>query len=239
MNGTAHAIEQHPDDGILLRFVDGECEAGERADVSAHLAACLTCHARLDAFRSLSTAVSRHLGGDQEVRPRGTRRFPILRAAAVILFIGAAAASAQPISRWISRLTSHAAAGRAGTPGEPMASDSSGAVPGHARISFVPAGATLRIVFRAAQPAGSLVLAPSGDSSVAFVLSDGSVPPAVTVLPSGLVIANTPTDTVSYRITVPDAVTDVSLGIAGHPPERVAWHPADGTRTITLAATRH
>jgi len=234
MNATAHVIGRHPEDGLLLRFLDGECDPDEREDFAAHVAECVACHARLDAFRALSATVSRYLAGHEAVHAIGARRFPMLRAAAVVLFLGAAAASAQPIGRWIARLTSHPAAAPTGAATAPPAGDSSAGTVGRARVAFVPAGPTLQVVFRAAQRAGTLTLAPSADSSAAWAVTGGSVPPAVTVLPSGLVIANAPAATGSYRITVPAGVTAISLRIADRVPERIAWHPAAGTRTVAL-----
>lgn len=239
MNSTAHATGRHPEDGMLLRFLDGECEADEREGFATHLAACMTCQARLDAFRALSATISRRLAGDAPMRQPARRRFPLLRAAAVIFCIGAAAASAQPISRWLTRLTRHTAAASHGATPLPVVRDSAGVARGHAGVSFVPAGTTLEITFRAMQRSGSLTMAPSADSSVAFGVSDGSVAPDVTVLPTGLVIANTSADTVSYRITIPGAVAAVSLTIGGDAPQRFAWHHGAGARIVTLAAAPH
>ncbi|HKI93655.1 MAG TPA: zf-HC2 domain-containing protein [Gemmatimonadales bacterium] len=234
MNGTADAITGHPDDGALLRLIDAECDAGERTELEAHLRVCRRCRDRFDGVRGLSEAVSERLRvGDMPVPRRGRSLAP-LKAAAVILLVGAAAAGAQPIGRWIARL----AAGPSPTVVSPPPSSPS--VPSgatraaHAGVSFVPTGSTLTVVLRAWQRAGTLTLVAGRDSTAAFGVSDGSAPPGVTVLPSGLVIANDSAGSASYRLTLPPEIERVSVRIATAAPRVIARPAGAGPETIGL-----
>ncbi len=54
----AGAIGPHAGDEDLLRLIDGELQAGENADMQAHVAGCAACAARLHRMQQLSADMS-------------------------------------------------------------------------------------------------------------------------------------------------------------------------------------
>src|SRR6185437_16185462 len=51
---------QHPDDSLLLRFIDGELDGGKRRQVSKHLEACWTCRAEVEQLQAAMTECVRY-----------------------------------------------------------------------------------------------------------------------------------------------------------------------------------
>ena len=86
---TCHSL-----DLLLTPFVDGECTAGERAIVTAHLAECAECRQRLEAESTARKVLHAHAAAATTWRPRVWRLGrPGLRAhSRALLFVAALAA---------------------------------------------------------------------------------------------------------------------------------------------------
>lgn len=226
----------HPDDGTLMRHVDRECDAEERAALESHLRSCATCRGRAQTFADLAGTVDTLLGEEPPAAdvPRRTRR-PILRAALVILACGVAAASATPLRRWITaRIGSAPPAAAAPTPipaVEPL-------TPRRAAVSFVPAGTRVELRFVARQITGDLVLTASADSTMTFGATADASTPAIEVLPAGIVVQNAPEDRLSYRVSVPASARDILVRIGGDAAREIAWHRLDDLGSLHISVGR-
>ncbi len=224
----------HADDGDLIRLVDGECSADERAWLEGHLATCGPCAGRRDTLARLSGAVSAALAtGDTETGPRaraeaGRWRILALRAAAVLLVAlgGGAVASAQPVRDWLSARWADVRALVA--PRSAPRSDSRGA----ATVRFVPTTSVFTIEVVARQEGGVLTIELSGDTIATASVTPGTRGEELIVLPAGLRIVNRPRDRARYDVRLPRGVGEVRLRIAGAPERRLV--PAEGARQWTF-----
>ena len=216
----------HADDGELIRLVDGECSAEERAWLEGHLATCGPCAERRDTLARLSGAITAALAtGDRIVRPQRWRT-AALRAAAVLLLVAAAAASAQPARAWLSARWADVRALVAPRAGP--RSDS----PGAATVRFVPTTSVFTIEVVARQEGGVLTIELSGDTIATASVTPGTRGEELIVLPAGLRIVNRPRDRARYDVRLPRGVGEVRLRIAGAPERRLV--PAQGARQWTM-----
>lgn len=112
----------HPDDGALLRLVDGAGPSDERARTRAHLDRCTRCGARLDVIRRdrarlfslLAEEEAEHplpplqsVPGGAETHPAVHHSRPRRRragVAAAIALVCAAAVAVQPVRAWMAAL---------------------------------------------------------------------------------------------------------------------------------------
>lgn len=216
----------HADDGDLIRLVDRECTAEERARLEGHLATCRPCAQRRATLERLSAAVTAALAGDRTARRAW--RGGALRAAAVLLLVVAAAASAQPVRAWIAErwgdlrglVAPYAAP-------EPQAVGA-----GTTTVRFVPTTSVFAIELAARQDAGVLTIEVSGDSTAMATVTPATPGAELTVLPAGLRIVNRPGDGASYVVRLSTGVTEVVLRIADGPVRRLV--PAAGARHWTI-----
>jgi anti-sigma factor RsiW len=237
----APPASQHLDDGAIVRFLDGEAAADERAGVEAHLAACPVCADRLAALRRRSLNLGILLSrGDFAVPPlpsapaapvvvdelaarRAARRMPArpwLQAAAVAMLLVSAGLFAAPVRGWVRGLLAGGGAPVAERPATPPPAPTAEAPLAGARIQFTPQGAELSVEVSHAQAGGALVLeaAPGTTASAEVRSPAGTAPAELLVLPSALRIANDPASVAEYRVTVPPSVRRVRLRIGTAPP---------------------
>jgi len=206
----------HVDDGALMRLLDGECAAQERAQVESHLASCPTCAERRRVLEGLGRAVTAALvGGDVPVRaPRKWRwRLGALQAAAVLLLasVGVAAAGVPPVRAWLSaRWTDvRGLVSPRPTPDTETRSTTT--------VRFVPATATFTIELVARQDTGVLTIDISPDSVASATVSPGMGSEELVVLPAGLRVVNRPDDRASYEVRLTPSVTEIRVRIGGEP----------------------
>lgn len=230
---TPHALDaMHPGDADLLRVLDGETDALERADAATHAATCAACAARMQALHARRVRLGTLLAAtdapvpalapplrapallhDAAAQREATwRRGPVLRAAAALLLVAGAAFAAEPaIGRWMARqldrLTSDGAASAPDAPRATPAPAMGGAV-----VAFTPAPGPFAIRFDARQAGGTLtIVADTGaQARAARTGEDGA---EIVVLPSTFVIRNTGSSTASYRVAVPAALGEVRVRI--------------------------
>ena len=94
----------HPDDGPLLRYLDGQLLAGEEAEVRQHVRTCVECTARQEEIRrTLDTVADALQRTDTRHRRSRTRsiKWPVAIAAGVLLALIFGVA---PVRAWILRL---------------------------------------------------------------------------------------------------------------------------------------
>jgi hypothetical protein len=243
---------EHLDDGAIVRFLDGEAAADERAGVEAHLAACPRCTERLAALRRRSVNLGVLLArGDFAVPPvaaapvddlaarRAARRAPMhpwLQAAAVAMLMVSAGLFAAPVRDWVRGLASGGGSPAAEQPASAPTATSAEVPLAGARIQFTPEGAELSVEIAHPQAGGALRLESSAGSTASAEVRApaGTAPAELLVLPSALRIANDPASVAEYRVTVPASVRRVRVRIGSGPPNVVEGAGLAGGRVIPL-----
>lgn len=230
----------HPDDGALVRRLDGQTLPG---DDSGHLAACPQCQARFNELEHRSDALSGllHRGPDAAIEPpahlldrvrrtarderaRHWTRTPLLKAA-VIAAVLVAPLAAEPVRDWIGRSATRLAT----AVGLVEAPAPSGA--GDAEITIVPAGNRLVIRVDAPQPEGAVVLRFEDRPDALVRVPSGSATSLV-ALPDGFRVINGAGGPDEYRFTVP-AGLPVEVRVAGSTAVTVTGEPGTA-RTVRL-----
>ncbi|HEX8696096.1 MAG TPA: hypothetical protein VF746_27010 [Longimicrobium sp.] len=227
----------HPDDGVLLRLLDGEEDAPGAGE---HVAACAACRERLDALRRRGARLAAVLARadfpvpdsapavpspDARVIPlrrpeRSAAMRPWLRAAAVVallLGIGVLATPARArVAAWVSERWGEVFGRQAGAPAPAPPSapaPAPAAAPAAASVRFVPAGSTFTVEVEHAQGAGGLTLVRvAGENATAEVAAGEA---ELLVLPAGLRIRNAAGSAAEYRVGVPAGVRRVTVRVAG------------------------
>lgn len=224
---TEIVAASHPDAGQLVRYIDGELLGDESSTVEAHVSACADCTRRVEQLRRRSAALHRMLGELERdtdsprdaVRPRSTRfalNWRTLAAAAVLLVVGVGA-TVKPLRAWIvnrSQALWELVVG-SGSPEAPFPTPPPEASGPEGSVSFAPTGDLLTIEIATRQRSGTVTVEAVGGSSVSVELAGGSGQGDITVLPTGVRIANALSTTASYRIGVPVRMRRVILVIAG------------------------
>ncbi|HEX8358567.1 MAG TPA: zf-HC2 domain-containing protein [Longimicrobium sp.] len=231
---------EHLDDGAIVRFLDGEAAADERAGVEAHLAACPVCTERMAALRRRSVNLGILLARgdfavpalpapaaapvvDELAARRAARRMPArpwLQAAAVAMLLVSAGLFAAPVRGWVRGLLGTGSEQTAVRPAPAPPAPAPEAALAGARIQFTPQGAELSVDIAHPQAGGALHLesAPGSTASAEVRAPAGTAPAELLVLPSALRIANDPASVAEYRVTVPASVRRVRVRIGNSPP---------------------
>ncbi|HEX6748196.1 MAG TPA: hypothetical protein VF092_12950 [Longimicrobium sp.] len=254
----------HPDDGLLLRLMDGEADPAERADAARHVETCIACRERMARVRLRRERLTAMLAAadfpipgsiapasaktEPEVIPlRARRPAPArpratwLRAAATIVLLLAAAAMATPARAWIAQwlgarwaAITHRETTPRPAPAPAPAAPVAPQTRTSAQVRFVPAGSELRVDVAHPQAAGALTLVPVAGPSAGAEVVGGDEVNLL-VIPAGVRIGNADGTVASYRITVPEAVRRVRVRIAGGGEVVVPRAEIGGGRTIPLA----
>jgi hypothetical protein len=229
MSVDTAAPGRHLDDGALLRLVDREGSAAERARLATHVGACDMCHRRHGALAAWSRGASEALARSDAPR-RSFARVPDRRAprapwgwwpaaaAAVLLAVGTVALGA-PVRPWVLErwaglrrwLHVPEAARPAQTP--PRTPEAPVGV-----VSFTPDSDVLVVRVATRQAEGSLVLETSATPTASAVVRGQGAHEAIVVLPDELRIANIAASRATYRITLPARLKRVVVVIARDPP---------------------
>jgi len=226
----------HPEDGVLLRLLDGEADAAEQAAAAPHAAACAECRARMDAMarrrERLGALLARadfpvpaSSAPEPGVIPLHARRReaaparPWLRAAAIILVVLGVGAVATPARAWIARWITEAWESVTGDEAPPAPAPAPAPAPepaeqtAAAQVGFVPTGAELTVVVAHAQDAGALTVAAApGESATAEVVG-GTGSADLLVLPAALHVRNAPGSAAEYRLALPSSVRRVRVRV--------------------------
>ncbi|NIM48594.1 MAG: hypothetical protein GTN62_02655 [Gemmatimonadales bacterium] len=225
----------HMDDGALVRFLDGECDAAEAALVREHTGACEQCRARLGQLEGRIRLVSQALRrAEPQPRARPTHARTWLYAAAAAVVLLTTAAGVQPVRAWIAQRGQalwHLVVGRNGqeSPSSPVAE-----LPA-ASVSFVPAAGGFEITLAGRQAAGTLTVQLGEDPTArATILGDPDTEGLV-VLPHGLRIENDPASRGSYVLMLPRTLSPIRVAIGDEPALEVDTAQAAEGWTVALA----
>lgn len=218
----------HVDDGELILLLDGECADDERERLARHLVTCPACAERRRTLVRLAGAVTATLRTGDAVHPRernaqgraraSGHRTPALRAAVILVVVGAgvAAANTRPVQAWLAArwadLRGVVAPGTTSTP----------ASPNPTTVRFVPLTPVFALELVAYQHAGALTIAVSHDTLATATVTPGvGGGEALVVLPTGLRIVNGADSRASYEVQLPRSVTEIWVRIGAAPARRL------------------
>ncbi len=232
---AARRTSRHPSAAVLVRHLDGELDEVTTQRLRRHLRGCERCGDRLARVQRASIAAGEELRGWQtevpvpdvaRARAREAMRTAVRRRrwgglrpagwiAAVLLGVIVVGLAVEPVRAWVmQRLGVEVGVidVAADVPVLPEAVvDGAGAV-----VSFHPASERLTIHVENRQAAGELILQalPLEQATAQVIGADGAT---LLVLPAGVRIENTVGSGASYRVTVPPAVRQVEVRVAGEP----------------------
>jgi len=208
----------HVDDGALVRYLDEECDATERAEVGEHVHGCQACAARLAELGRHAGLVSLALRAADApaTSRRPARRVGARAAVAAALIVVGVAGAVRPVRAWILERTQTLWAAVTGRNGDQDGA-APGVPPGSASVTFVPAGTEFLVEVTGPQVEGRLVIEGVPGDTATTVVMGGSGTEDVMVLPTGLRIANAATSRASYAVRLPTRLTHVVVRIGGRP----------------------
>lgn len=222
------------EEATLIRFIDGQVSAPERASIALHVARCPECGEQLTRLERISRALHSLLGLAEPVvavppfetveRRRSTRHrreslrltrtwrtYALAAGIALVLLLAAAPPVRALIGSVLSRL-------RGAEPAAPAAAPTAPAEPEftHSLVEFRPSGSQLTADFQRPE-AGALLLVGAHEEATAVLLTTGSGEDDVTVLPSGIRVTGLTNRRRDYRLTVPASMGSVVVRVAGRP----------------------
>lgn len=208
---------RHPDDGTLLRYLDGELLAAEREHVSQHVSTCDECTARQREIRNTLDTVAQALQRT-DAQPRRSwptsTRWPVAIAAGVLLALTLGVA---PVRAWIVRLPK--VLWETIVPSEvtsPAAPDTSlAAESDEASVSFVPPAGVFLIEVTNRQAEGSLTIEIVDGDTATATLTGPRVAEELMVLPTGFRILNAQNSITTYLVRLPARLEEVQVSVGG------------------------
>jgi anti-sigma factor RsiW len=225
-------MTEHLEDGALVRHLDDQAPAPERAAAAEHLRGCDRCARRMGelarAADVLSSALRAAETSDLHGRPR--RRWGLRVAAALLILVGVGG-TVRPVRAWIVNravLWWNGVTGAEGTPRIPPPPRPSRS----ASVAFVPVGSEFTLEVTAWQREGTLRIETVVGDTATATMQGGSGAEDLVVLPTALRIMGGPTSTASYVIRVPERLRRVHVRVGDAPPWD--YHPGEGPREAAL-----
>lgn len=249
------AVNPHLDDGALLRLLDGEGSAAERALLVTHIETCEVCHRRHGVLAGWSRAASEVLSRT-DAAPRvfalhenGRGPATVWRwwpaAAAVVLVVTGTVAVAAPVRTWMvgrwAELRQLLHVPGTTRPAHPSTGDQAPApAPSTAvgEVLFTPDSDVLVVRVATRQAQGSLVLETNATTNASATVRGQGEHEAVVVLPHELRIANTVWSRATYRVTLPTRLRQVVVVIDGDRALSLAPVAPGESRAIDLTERR-
>lgn len=226
----------HPDDGDLVRLLDGALALDERPRVESHVRECLDCRARRSRIERRAARLSVMLRAADIPAPTTALRIAVRRpaatavrrwrmAAVVVLALGGAM-MVTPVRAWVVS-TARAVWARA-TGGVSSATEES--FPSSA-VSFVPGGPVLTIRVPAAEAGAVTIQRTAGERASAFGAGNGSV----LVLPDEFRFAGNTDPVPDYQVRIPETIGMVRVWVG----ERlVTFRPTVQNREMVVQLSR-
>lgn len=222
--------ERHPDEGHLIRYLDGELDSPAEGSLKEHLADCPYCRDELQLMRQVASAFSDELGLDTIETPvarlgelRRKRINVPWRVAAAIVIMLPLSASLRPVrafvaSSWQS-VVQVLGFSRPAVVADSLVTEAPATTAG-AVITFVPRLTVFTVNVDSWQQSGSLRIEfGSTENASAQVLTAGGLEDIVVVPNGGIRIGNSSTSVASYRLVVPTSLDRLVLSVGG---QRVA-----------------
>jgi len=209
----------HPDNGALLRYLDGQLLAEEEEQVSQHVGTCIECTTRQEEInRTLHTVAAALQRTDGRPKQSHTRsiRWPVAIAAGVLLALTFGVA---PVRGWIlhfpKTMWEVIVSGQGSTP---IAPDTSLVVgPNVASVSFVPPAAVFVVEVTTMQSQGTLTIQIVDHDTATATVVGRSNAEEIIVLPSGFRIVNAPGSTATYTVRLPTHLDRIRVVVSGQP----------------------
>jgi anti-sigma factor RsiW len=243
---SASGPETHAADDALVRVLDGEAPAGERATVEAHLALCARCAEREEAIRRRSAALRGLLAATEPAVPafvpdelrmrrasgRARRALPTwARAAAAVVLLAGVALAVGPLRAWVAGWL----APPPPVPAAPRAAPApapAGDVGAPTRVRFAPTGPVLHVEIAPGRERGTLRLVPYSGREVVV----GSIGGDVLVLPDRVRLV--PGRGTEYRLLLPPGIHRVEVRGGGAAPATLDPReiPPGGERVVEIGA---
>ena len=217
--------DEHVEDGDLMRLLDTECSDEEDRMLRMHLAACAECKRRHDRIARLADRFAALLFQLEEPVPGDTTRVPeirkaqtqlhvtpwwsrrVIRVAAVVALILAAAAAITPARAWVI----DALRSLLGTDSSALAPQQT---PG-SLVSFVPSGGEFLVEFLQMQSAGVLMVYVDTTDAASARMIGRDAGEGFLVQRAGITIRNTRASEVSYELRLPRTCEAFEVRIAG------------------------
>lgn len=242
----------HPDDGDLVRNLDGACEPEERQAVAAHLEGCPECAARAGTLGRRAARLARLLGevdqpaplaelpGARLARVRARHTALRWRVAAAALLALSGTLAVRPVRAWIvgaARAIWSIPAGSPRSARRPAPTPAAAPEDTAGAVVFKPAAQVFFVRVASRQLAGALVLE-SGDGPTARAVVAGDRAQAeLLVLPDGLRIGNRPDADASYVVRVPWAAR-VMVQIGSENRQAIQLGARGGRQVVDLGPPR-
>jgi anti-sigma factor RsiW len=192
----------HPDEGALLRYLDGQLLASEIENVQEHLSTCITCAARNEEIRRTLSRVTVALREmDTDPRRSRTRDIRWLAAAAAVVLL-ALASSVAPVRAWILNRTQALWEAVVASEGATTTIPDTAHVvePTTASVSFVPTTDVFILEVTARQVVGSLTVEIGDNDTATATIAGNGQNEELVVLPNGLRIVNAPGSVATYVV---------------------------------------
>jgi hypothetical protein len=210
----------HPDEGALLRYLDGQLLASEIENVQEHLSTCITCAARNEEIRRTLSRVTVALREmDTDPRRSRTRDIRWLAAAAAVVLL-ALASSVAPVRAWILNRTQALWEAVVASEGATTTIPDTAHVvePTTASVSFVPTTDVFILEVTARQVVGSLTVEIGDNDTATATIAGNGQNEELVVLPNGLRIVNAPGSVATYVVQLPAGLSQIEVALAGEPP---------------------
>ena len=227
-------LQAHPQDGDLLRYLDGELDPAGESQIHRHIDRCQRCAGALRTLEKLSDDVETLLEeplSDPPVRVKeeitqkfaaraGMRRDPrrahwahrLARAAIVILALGGPALAVEPVRAWLVERVAAAREALLATPKVPAAKTED-VTRAPSTVSFVPAPGTFFIDIAEPQQAGVLQLTVQEGRVASARVTGTSGAEGLLVLPNRLRIMNDGSSVAEYSVTLPSRLGEIRVSI--------------------------
>lgn len=220
---------RHPDEGELVRYLDGELAPHEGEEVKGHVERCDACALDLDLMQRASASFREELAEDviqvpNPINPTRLRWRALgtpWKVAATIAILLPLSATVRPVRAFMVTGWASVIEGLRFGRSEPApVSDSVSVSTTAAVITFSPQEPVFAVDVASWQDLGSMVIqfVPRGAASAQISPSGG--PEVIMVVPNrGLRIDNQASSTSNYRVTLPETLDSVYVSVNG---ERIA-----------------
>lgn len=224
---------QHPSEGEMVRYLDGELSELEERRLRSHADKCGFCADRLLGLATDSSEISRFIARSNDsppsmiarVRARSAMRRArtqaataqrvVTRVAAVAGICVAIIVSADPLRAWIANRWDDSRAVPAVTQPSRVSPPLVDRVdPSRSRVAFTPRAPIFEMEVETLQADGTLTIR-IGDAEVATAETVNGSQETILVLPEGIHIENQSGSVASYTITVPAHLEGFHLSVAG------------------------
>jgi hypothetical protein len=211
-----------PADAELIRYLDGELDAQEKAGIEARLAADNALRERLETLRRRGRKLSSLLDATDTPPPAATAaaperrpRRPALLAAAIVLLIIGAAVLVPPVRAWIASQWQRTP-GDESAPANAAAQADAPALADTLNVSFPVGHPTFDIELLNLQARGQLVVFVTDSTSGSATIRNGKGEETF-LFPGGIRFINGAESTADYEVAVPRSVRRVTVRLPDRP----------------------